>query len=254
MSHGGIPYLLKKRQAYLIEIWGDGILFSSKKERIMIERLSSVTMTFLELHQFMKEDSLLYYRLEKMFPLSWQHLEKGKSQLNDSRQVILVKQGLLVEVKQGKKLTNYCRMFTDKQIIFNTNGMMTLRALENTTYSVIPADILFDQLEEQKILSNLFLQLQESLEKDWEQKLHLLWGSLDERIALFLQLVIQEYQLDPVAKPRLPSWVNIKNLASFVNSSETMTSRRMKALANKGLIDTKSTPWILLQPFPEAII
>ncbi|EEO3343514.1 Crp/Fnr family transcriptional regulator [Listeria monocytogenes] len=219
----------------------------------MIERLSNMTMTFLELHQFMKEDSLLYYRVEKIFPLRWQHLEEGKSLFKNSRQVILVQQGLLVEEKKGKNLTSYCRTFTEKQMIFSTNGMMALRALEDTTYSVIPADILFDQLEEQKLLSNLFLQLQEGLEKERDQELQFQWCSVGERVELLLQLLIQKYQLEPATNPQFPSWLNIQTLASFVNSSVTMTSRRVRALANNGLINTKSKPWILLQTLPEAI-
>ncbi|HAB8811440.1 TPA_asm: Crp/Fnr family transcriptional regulator [Listeria monocytogenes] len=198
----------------------------------------------------MKEDSLLYYRVKKMLPVRWQHLEAGKSLFKNSRQVILVQQGLLVEVKKGKKLTSYCRMFTDKQLIFSTQGVMALRALEDTTYSALPADILFDQLEEQKLLSNLFLQLQEDLEKEREQELQLQWGSVGERVELLLQLLIQKYQLDPVVNPTFPSWLNIQTLASFANSSAVMTSRRMKVLANQGLIDMKSTPWRLLQQFP----
>ncbi|EAF6699971.1 Crp/Fnr family transcriptional regulator [Listeria monocytogenes] len=194
----------------------------------------------------MKEDSLLYYRIKKMFPLRWQHIEEGASQLKNSEQVILVQQGLLVEEKKGKSLTSYCRTFTEKQVIFSTNGIMALRALEDTTYSVIPADILFDQLEEQKLLSNLFLQLQEDLEKERDQKLQLQWCSVGERVDLLLQLLIQKYHLNPVTNPSFPSWLNIKNLAGFVNSSVTMTSRRTKELANQGLIDTKSTPWRLL--------
>ncbi|EAH3791811.1 Crp/Fnr family transcriptional regulator [Listeria monocytogenes] len=205
-----------------------------------------MTMTFLELHRFMKEDSLLYYRIQKMFPLRWQHIEEGKSLFKNSQQVILVQQGLLVEEKKGKNLTSYCRTFTEKQVIFSTNGMMALRALEDTTYSVIPADILFDQLEEQKLLSNLFLQLQEDLEKERDQKLQLQWCSVGERVDLLLQLLIQKYHLNPATNPSFPSWLNIKNLAGFVNSSVTMTSRRTKELAKQGLIDTKSTPWRLL--------
>lgn len=227
--------------------------FFLQKEKIMIERLSNMTMTFLELHQFMKEDSLLYYRVEKIFPLRWQHLEEGKSLFKNSRQVILVQQGLLVEEKKGKNLTSYCRTFTEKQMIFSTNGMMALRALEDTTYSVIPADILFDQLEEQKLLSNLFLQLQEGLEKERDQELQFQWCSVGERVELLLQLLIQKYQLEPATNPQFPSWLNIQTLASFVNSSVTMTSRRVRALANNGLINTKSKPWILLQTLPEAI-
>ncbi|EAC6063211.1 Crp/Fnr family transcriptional regulator [Listeria monocytogenes] len=210
-----------------------------------------MTMTFLELHRFMKEDALLYSRIQKMFPLRWQHLEKGKSRLMHSGQVILVQQGLLVEEKKGKKLTSYCRTFAEKQLIFSTNGMMALCALEDTTYSVLPADILFDQLEEQKLLSNLFLQLQEDLEKERDQELQFQWCSVGERVELLLQMLIQKYQLDPETNPTFPSWLNIKTLAGFVNSSVTMTSRRMRELADQGVIDTKTTPWRLLQPLPK---
>ncbi|MCU85274.1 Crp/Fnr family transcriptional regulator [Listeria monocytogenes] len=227
--------------------------FSFKKEKIMIERLSNMTMTFLELHQFMKEDSLLYYRVKKMFPLRWQHLEKGKSRLKDSRQVILVQQGLLVEVKQGKKLRSYCRMFSDKQIIFSTKGVMALRALEDTTYSVIPVDLLFDQLEEQKLLSNLFLQQQEDLEKERDLEIELQRCNVGEKVELLLQMLIQKYQLDPETNPTFPSWVNIQTLASFGNSSGIMTSKRVSELAGQGIIDIKATPWRLLQLFPKTV-
>ncbi|EAF7771956.1 TPA: Crp/Fnr family transcriptional regulator [Listeria monocytogenes] len=220
----------------------------------MKERLSNMTMTFLELHQFMKEDSLLYYRIEKMLPLKWQRLEKGESRLKDSRQVIIVQQGLLVEMKNEKKLTSYCRMFTDKQLIYSTNGTMALCALENTRYSVIPADLLFDQLEEQKLLSNLFLQLQEELENERNQELLLQGYSIGEKVELLLQSLIQKYQLDPKTNPRFPSWVNRQALAGFVNSSVPMASRRVKELADKGFIDTKATPWRLLQSLPEAFV
>ncbi|EAC3456883.1 Crp/Fnr family transcriptional regulator [Listeria monocytogenes] len=242
-----------QREWVLIETWGDGILFPSKKEKIRIERLIRMTMTFLELHRFMKEDALLYSRIQKMFPLRWQHLEKGKSRLMHSGQVILVQQGLLVEEKKGKNLTSYCRAFAEKQLIFSTNGMMALRALEDTTYSVLPADILFDQLEEQKLLSNLFLQLQEDLEKERDQELQLQWCSVGERVELLLQLLIQKYQLNPRTNPAFPSWLNIQTLARFGNSSATMTSRRMRELAGQGIIDTKITPWRLLQPLPKAV-
>ncbi|EAH0458378.1 Crp/Fnr family transcriptional regulator [Listeria monocytogenes] len=212
-----------------------------------------MTMTFLELHQFMKEDSLLYYRVKKMFPLRWQHLEKGKSRLKDSRQVILVQQGLLVEVKQGKKLRSYCRMFSDKQIIFSTKGVMALRALEDTTYSVIPVDLLFDQLEEQKLLSNLFLQQQEDLEKERDLEIELQRCNVGEKVELLLQMLIQKYQLDPETNPTFPSWVNIQTLASFGNSSGIMTSKRVSELAGQGIIDIKATPWRLLQLFPKTV-
>ncbi|EAF7771763.1 TPA: Crp/Fnr family transcriptional regulator [Listeria monocytogenes] len=219
----------------------------------MIERLRNMTMTFLDLHQFMKEDSLLYHRVEKMFPLRWQYLEKGKSRLNDSRQVILVQKGLLVEVKQGKKLRSYCRTFADKQLIFSTKGVMALRALEDTTYSMIPVDILFDQLEEQKLLSNLFLQQQEDLEKERDLELELQWCNVGEKVELLLQSLIQKYQLDPRTNPTFPSWVSIQTLARFGNSSTIMTSKRVNELVDKGIIDTRETPWRLLQPFPKTV-
>ncbi|EOD4727213.1 Crp/Fnr family transcriptional regulator [Listeria monocytogenes] len=212
-----------------------------------------MTMTFLELHRFMKEDALLYYRIQKMFPLRWQHIEEGKSLFKNSQQVILVEQGLLVEEKKGKNLTSYCRTFTEKQLIFSSNGMMALRALEDTTYSVIPVDILFDQLEEQKLLSNLFLQLQEDLEKERDLELQFQWCNVGEKVELLLQTLIQKYQLHPGTNPVFPSWVNIQTLAGFVNSSVTMTSKRVKELADKGLIDTKAKPWRLLQSLPKAV-
>ncbi|EAC3456891.1 Crp/Fnr family transcriptional regulator [Listeria monocytogenes] len=219
----------------------------------MIERLSDMTMTFLELHRFMKEDALLYSRIQKMFPLRWQHLEKGKSRLMHSGQVILVQRGLLVEVKQGKKLRSYCRMFADKQLIFSTKGVMALRALEDTKYSVLPTDILFDQLEEQKLLSNLILQQQEDLEKERDLELELQWCNVGEKVELLLQSLIQKYQLNPRTNPAFPSWLNIQTLARFGNSSATMTSKRVSELADKGVIDTKTTPWRLLQPLPKAV-
>ncbi|EAF2023556.1 Crp/Fnr family transcriptional regulator [Listeria monocytogenes] len=201
----------------------------------------------------MKEDALLYSRIQKMFPLRWQHLEKGKSRLMHSGQVILVQRGLLVEVKQGKKLRSYCRMFADKQLIFSTNGMMALRALEDTKYSVLPTDILFDQLEEQKLLSNLILQQQEDLEKERDLELELQWCNVGEKVELLLQSLIQKYQLNPRTNPAFPSWLNIQTLARFGNSSATMTSKRVSELADKGVIDTKTTPWRLLQPLPKAV-
>ncbi|EAD5126480.1 Crp/Fnr family transcriptional regulator [Listeria monocytogenes] len=210
-------------------------------------------MTFLELHQFMKEDSLLYYRIKKLFPLKWQQLEKEKYILNNSKQVILVKQGLLVQEKKRKNTTSYCRMFTNQQIIFSINGMTVLRALEDTVYSVISTDMLFDELEEQKLLSNLFLQLQEDLEKDWEQEQILQWFPTSDRVDFLLQLIIKRYQLTPVTNTEFPSWLKIETLARFVDCSAIMVSRRVKELANKGLINAKSEPWRLLQTLPEAI-
>ncbi|EAD9035964.1 Crp/Fnr family transcriptional regulator [Listeria monocytogenes] len=211
-------------------------------------------MTFLELHQLIKEDSLLYDKVKKMFPLTWKKLKYGDSLLKKPREVILLKQGLLVEEKESKRLTSYCRIFTEKQFIFSMTGTMTLRALEGTTYSVLSADRFFDQLEEQKLLSNLFLQLQEDLEKELEQELQFQWCNVEERIELQLQRLIQKHQLNPMINPTFPLWLNIKNLACFVRSSDTMTSRRIEELANQGLIDAKSTPWRLLQTLPETVM
>ncbi|EGE9351502.1 Crp/Fnr family transcriptional regulator, partial [Listeria monocytogenes] len=120
-------------------------------------------------------------------------------------------------------------------------------------YSVLPTDILFDQLEEQKLLSNLILQQQEDLEKERDLELELQWCNVGEKVELLLQSLIQKYQLNPRTNPAFPSWLNIQTLARFGNSSATMTSKRVSELADKGVIDTKTTPWRLLQPLPKAV-
>ncbi|EAF7771903.1 TPA: Crp/Fnr family transcriptional regulator [Listeria monocytogenes] len=206
-------------------------------------------MTFLESHQLMKEDSILYDNIKKIISTKREVLGGGEFLLKESQQIILVEKGMLVEEIERKNITNYCRIFTDKQLIYNTNGIIVLRAFEDTTYSVIPADALFDQLEEQNLLSNLFLQLQEDLEKERDKELKLQLCSVGERVELLLQFLIQNYQLNPVNNPTFPSWLNIKTLAGFVNSSVVITSKRVKELADKEQIDMKSAYWRLLQSF-----
>ncbi|ARM71748.1 TPA_asm: Crp/Fnr family transcriptional regulator [Listeria monocytogenes] len=203
-------------------------------------------MTFLEFHQFIRRDLLIYSWIIKNFYLTSQKLEEGERLKINHNQVIIMEEGLLVQESISEKPIKY-QVFSDQRIIYTTNGNVSLSALEPTTYYLIQTEDLFTKLDAQKLLPNFLLQVAEDFEKaiKWQRKL--ISVSPIERVKMILEKVIGQYQLDPVHNPEFPKWVKIYVLASFARCSVSTTSMIVNELANNGCINIKKSPWFLKQ-------
>ncbi|MBC1741853.1 Crp/Fnr family transcriptional regulator [Listeria welshimeri] len=201
-------------------------------------------MTFLELHQFIKDDSLIDSWLKKNFDLVPQTLEMGQEIEMSHEEVIIMKNGLLLQENMEKK-SNIERFFADQQIIFTTKEDLSLSALETTTYSTICTEDLFDKLEQQQLLHHFFLQVAEDFERDLEWERTLISAYPKERVEIILAKIVNCYHLDPVKNPMFPKWLKIYMLARFAKCSVTKTSMIVNELVEKGAINVKSTPWLL---------
>lgn len=205
-------------------------------------------MDFLEFHQFVKQDLLIYSWITKNFYLPQHHLAAGKSLKMEQGNVIVMWEGLVLQEGLIKPADVY-RVFADQRIIYTTENSLSIHALEAMTYSIIDANELFEKLEVQQLLANFFLQMAEDVEEELEWKRKLLLGHPEERIYMVLVRIIERYQLDPAAKPVFPRWLKIYVLAKLAKCSITKASNIMNDLSKMGIINIKGTPWLLEQPF-----
>lgn len=188
-------------------------------------------MTFLEFHQLVKEDLLIYSWIIKNFHLTRQKLMAGGEITMNREQVIVMEKGLLVQVNEEGKNDLY-RVFIDQRIIFTTKGDITLTALEDTSYSIIRTDELIRKLEDQHLLPTFFLQIAEDFEKglDWQRTLI----SVDpaERAEMILAKIIERYEINSENKPEFPRWLRINVLARFAKCSVSTMSSVVNELVN----------------------
>ncbi|MBC6148610.1 Crp/Fnr family transcriptional regulator [Listeria innocua] len=205
-------------------------------------------MTFLEFHQLVKEDSMIYSWIVKNFSLKRQKLDVGGEIIMKPEEVIIMEDGLLVQESEVGR-SDFNRVFINKRIIFTTKGGFSFTALENTSYSIIPTEELFEKLEDQNLLPTFFLQIAEDLEKglDWQRKL--ISVTSEERVEMILAKIVEYYQLDSEKKPEFPKWLKIYVLARFAKCSVSTVSIIVNDLVSSGNIDTKGTPWRLTQPY-----
>lgn len=157
-------------------------------------------MTFLEFHQLVKEDSMIYSWIVKNFCLKRQKIDVGGEIIMKPEEVIIMEDGLLVQESEVGR-SDFNRVFINKRIIFTTKGGFSLTALENTSYSIIPTEELFEKLEDQNLLPTFFLQIAEDLEKglDWQRKL--ISVTSEERVEMILAKIVEYYQLDSEKNP-----------------------------------------------------
>ncbi|MDT0014866.1 mpt operon Crp-Fnr family transcription regulator [Listeria cossartiae] len=203
-------------------------------------------MTFLEFHRLISQDLLIYSWIRKNFSLTHQELEVGKELKLQHGQIIIMEKGLMIQESAGKKSTIE-RIFAGERIIYTTERVLLLSALENTTYSIIPSDELFEKLDEHNLLSNFFLQIAEDFEKSLEWQREIMSAGPEERVEKVLLRIIKWYELHPASKPVFPRWLKIYVLAKLAKCSVSTTSLIINGLADKGIINVKKTPWILMQ-------
>ncbi|EGQ0538640.1 Crp/Fnr family transcriptional regulator [Listeria monocytogenes] len=201
-------------------------------------------MNFLELHQFIKEDSLIYSWIKKKFHLSTQRLEAGQDFLMNNEHIIIVEKGLLIQESMDGN-SNVQRMFVNQQVIFTTKESLLLLALESTTFNIVLAEELFDMLEKQQLLQHFFLQIAENFERDLECEKMLVSTYPEKRIEMILTKIINLYNLDPVENPTFPKWLKKYILAKLAKCSVTKTSMIINKLVERGVINVNSTPWLL---------
>ncbi|MBC1987421.1 Crp/Fnr family transcriptional regulator [Listeria sp. FSL L7-0478] len=203
-------------------------------------------MTFLEFHKLISQDLLIYSWIRKNFSLTHQELEVGKELKLQHGQIIIMEKGLMIQKSAGKKPTIE-RIFAGERIIYTTERVLLLSALESTTYSIIPTDELFEKLDEHNLLSNFFLQIAEDFEKSLEWQREIMSAEPEERVEKVLLRIIKWYELNPVTKPVFPRWLKIYVLAKLAKCSVSTTSLIINGLVEKGIINVKKTPWILMQ-------
>ncbi|MBC1571760.1 Crp/Fnr family transcriptional regulator [Listeria sp. FSL L7-1426] len=203
-------------------------------------------MTFLEFHRLISQDLLIYSWIRKNFSLTHQELEVGKELKLQHGQIIIMEKGLMIQESAGKKPTIE-RIFAGERIIYTTERVLLLSALESTTYSIIPTDELFEKLDEHNLLSNFFLQIAEDFEKSLEWQREIMSAGPEERVEKVLLRIIKWYELNPASKPVFPRWLKIYVLAKLAKCSVSTTSLIINGLADKGIINVKKTPWILMQ-------
>ncbi|PZG33983.1 hypothetical protein C2D64_06120 [Listeria ivanovii] len=201
-------------------------------------------MNFLEFHQFVKQDLLIYSWIVQNFYFTKHQLAAGKSLVMEPRKVIVMREGIVLQESLVKQADVY-RVFVDQRIIFTTEEKLSLYALETTTYSIIDTNELFEKLEEQQLLANFFLQMAEDIEEELEWKRNLFSSYREERIYMVLMRIIHRYKLDPVNNPEFPRWLKIYILAKLAKCSFTKTSMVLNDLFKNGMINIKVTPWIL---------
>ncbi|EAC6063262.1 TPA: Crp/Fnr family transcriptional regulator [Listeria monocytogenes] len=201
-------------------------------------------MNFLELHQFIKEDSLIYSWIKRKFHLSTQRLEAGQDFLMNNEHIIIVEKGLLIQESMDGN-SNVQRLFVNQQVIFTTKESLLLLALESTTFNIVLAEELFDMLEKQQLLQHFFLQIAENFERDLECEKMLVSTYPEKRIEMVLTKIINLYHLDPVENPTFPKWLKIYILAKLAKCSVTKTSVIINKLVERGVINVNSTPWLL---------
>ncbi|MDT0017363.1 Crp/Fnr family transcriptional regulator [Listeria swaminathanii] len=203
-------------------------------------------MTFLEFHQLISQDLLIYSWIRKNFSLTYQELEVGKELKLQHGQLIIMEKGLIIQENLGKKATIQ-RVFVDQRIIYTTASVLSLSALENTTYSILSTDELFEKLDAHNLLSNFFLQIAEDFERSLEWQREIMSADPEERVEKVLMKIINRYELNAAHNPEFPRWLKIYVLAKLAKCSVSTTSGIINGLADKGTINVKTTPWLLMQ-------
>lgn len=191
-------------------------------------------MTFLEFHQYVKQDSLMYSWITDKFYLSRKKIEASEKITVNKEEVIIMEKGLLVQESDGEKPVIH-RVFADHRIIFTIQDSFQLTALETSTYSIIPTEKLFSELDASGLLSNFFLQIAEDLERDLERDKKLRSVSPEERANIVLALIINHYKIDPVENPDFPKWLRVNVLAKLAKCPVSTASQIMRELMEKGV-------------------
>ncbi|HAB0010308.1 TPA_asm: Crp/Fnr family transcriptional regulator [Listeria monocytogenes] len=203
-------------------------------------------MTFLELHDFLKKDLLIYTWITNNIHLTFQKIEKGETLTTDRDHLIIMKSGAMVQESEGTK-NIITRCFFGEQILFTAEGELSVKALETTEYSVIQSEDLFSKLEEENLLPNFFLQLTQDLEIELKKDYFLTSAFPNERINMVLDLIIKQYQISMNDNTEFPRWLKVNLLAKLSRCSISTTSAIINELNENGRINIKSSPWILTE-------
>ncbi len=204
-------------------------------------------MTYLEYHQLLKQDQFIYSWIIQNLTLDYHVVEAGSSFQLNCNEVMIIKTGLLIEQDMGEK-AGMKRLLGDKRILFTIKGALSFYALETTTYEIISAETFFDELDAHYLLADVLLQVNEELEKDLDRKMKLLSLNSVGRIKMVLDSIVAYYQLDYLDNPAFPKWVKINMVARAARCSVSTTSYLLNELVEKGIIEIKSSPWLLKQP------
>ncbi|MHC5250949.1 cyclic nucleotide-binding domain-containing protein [Listeria kieliensis] len=191
----------------------------------------------------MKKDSIMYSYLARKFHKQNKKVLAGEVVVVSKEHIAIVRKGVLVKesVEQRKFFT---RSFFQETIIVPTTHTIMLKALEESEISFIKADEVFEKLEEEKLLSNLFLQVAEKLEADLERQEMLAVEFPENKILETLYFISISYSSKSL-KLKLPHWLQIKVLARFANCSVSTTSSVIHGLHKKGIVDIMASPWQL---------
>ncbi|MBC1489127.1 Crp/Fnr family transcriptional regulator [Listeria sp. FSL L7-1485] len=200
-------------------------------------------MRYLEFHECLKKDSIMYSYLASKFRRRNKKIPAGEIVLVSKKYVAIVEKGVFVKesVEQRKFFT---RSYFQETIVVPTTQTIRLKALEESVISFIEADIVFEKLEEEKLLSNLFLQVAEKLEADLERQEMLAVEFPENRIIETLYFISISYSSKNL-NLELPHWLRIKILAKFANCSVSTASSIVHDLHKEGIIDIKASPWQL---------
>ncbi|WP_260443755.1 Crp/Fnr family transcriptional regulator [Listeria immobilis] len=209
---------------------------------------SDIKMDFMEFHQFVKQDLLIYSWITKNFHPIKKELKKRHQFILDSSQMLIIESGLVIQERMTSQY-NGCRIVGEQEIIYTTQGSLTIYGLEDTTYSLVPVHEVFAKLEDQKLLSNFFLQIAEDLEKDLEWEIQLSAGNAKERVDMVLKMLIDKYQLNYHTNPEFPRWLKIYVLAKLAKCSVSTVSSILKVRNSNRVLNRKSTPWLLLEDY-----
>lgn len=188
----------------------------------------------------MNKDAIIYTYLLSHFMCRFKKINIRESILLDQKHVLLIGNGTLMEESEEKKGIVRCCFSNSFQ--FSTESPMVLKALEATEVCLLKADQVFKKLEEEKILSNFFLQIAEGTEKNLKRQAILGEGNPRNKIVETLNFLLENNMMDS-SKAVFPKWLRINVLAKLANCSITTTSATLNELSNKGILDIKTSPW-----------
>ncbi|WP_239256723.1 Crp/Fnr family transcriptional regulator [Listeria ilorinensis] len=198
-------------------------------------------MKYVEFHEYVRRNAILYAYLLNNFSHTFKKLKAGEMIVADQEHVLLMRKGTLIEESNRKK-KGITRCFFQKSFIFPTIHEVKLKALETTEICNISAESVFGKLEEDKILSNFFLQIAEKTELDLKRQEMLGTEAPKNKIMATLDFLLDNYWV--TAKlPVFPKWLQINMLAKLANCSVSSTSSVVNELHNQGVLDIKSSPW-----------
>ncbi|WP_439443750.1 Crp/Fnr family transcriptional regulator [Listeria aquatica] len=200
-------------------------------------------MRYLEFHEYLKKDSIMYSYLTKKFNKHNERIFAGEEVKVSKEHIAVVKKGVLVK-ESAEQRKFFTRSFFQETIIVPTTHTIILRALEESEIAFIKADEVFEKLEKEELLSNLFLQVAEKLEADLERQEMLAVEFPENKIIETLYFISISYSSKSL-KLKLPSWLQIKILARFANCSVSTTSSVIHNLHEKGIVNIMTSPWQL---------